>query len=146
MSQGDRWYSEQYSQSNPQRIQDPQYPTSATNNVQSGHRLLAVYPPASATPTHHGTFFDKPLRIMTQIFFLVSRHISNITLTGAPTFPQPSYHEQSSEFSQENPPPYSEYDQQLHYLASTQAPVNDAGCWENSRDDAVKMLNEQAGP
>jgi len=144
MSQSDRWYSGQYSPSNPQRTQDPQYQTSATNNVQSGRRLLAVYPPASATPTHHGTFFDKLPKVVAQIF-LVSRHISNITLTSAPTFPQPSYHDQNPGFSQENPPPYSEYDQQMHYLASTQAPSN-AGYWETARDDAVKMLNEQAGP
>lgn len=148
MSQSDRWYGGQYSQSsNQQRTQDPHYHTPTTNNVQSGHRLLAVYPPASATPTHHGDLIFQP-KVVNYFSkaFLVSRHISNITLTAAPTFPQPSYHDsQYSGYPQGNPPPYSEYDRQLHYLASAQAPVNDSGYWENARNDAAKMLNEQAG-
>ena len=78
---------------------------------------------------------------------LVSRHISNMTLTAAPTFPQPNYYgAQGASYTHRNPPPYSEYDQQLHYLSSMQAQQNDSGYWENTRNDAVRMLNEQAGP
>jgi len=67
--------------------------------------------------------------------------MSHITLAAAPTFPQPNFHDSQN---QGNPPPYTEYDQQLRYLASPQVPVNDSGFWENTRDNAVHMLNEQA--
>ena len=57
MSHNNHWYNGQYPQSNSsQRGQDPSYQNSAMNDMQNGHRLLAVYPPASATPTHHGAF------------------------------------------------------------------------------------------
>ena len=77
---------------------------------------------------------------------LVSRHISSMTLTAAPTFHSPEYYNNyQSSYPQGNPPPYSEYDNQLRFLA-TQSPLNDSGYWENTRDNAVRMLNEQMGP
>ena len=77
---------------------------------------------------------------------LVSRHISNMTLTTAPTFHRPEYYNNyESSYPQGNPPPYSEYDNQLRFLA-TQSPLNDSGYWENTSDNAVRMLNEQMGP
>ncbi|KAF9005451.1 hypothetical protein BDQ17DRAFT_1353128 [Cyathus striatus] len=100
----------------------------AVDSVQDAQRLLAVYPMASATPTHH-----------------VSRHISTMTITAAPpTFAQPSYYaaHPNSYHRGNPPPPYSEYDQQISYLGSAQVP-NDRGYWENTRNDAVRMLNEQ---
>jgi len=101
----------------------------------------------------------RPRRTMVRLFFwfgndicieiygAVSRHISNMTLTAAPTFPQTQYYnDQGSTYPQGNPPPYSEYDQQLRYLSSSSVPADDSGYWENTRNDAVRMLNEQAGP
>ena len=67
-----------------------------------------------------------------------------MTLTAAPTFHHPEYYSaHQSSYPQGNPPPYSEYDNQVQYLA-TQTPLNDSGYWENTRDDAVRLLNEQA--
>ncbi|KAJ3516976.1 hypothetical protein NLJ89_g794 [Agrocybe chaxingu] len=133
-----RWYPQ--NSGHPSRGDGAQHPpdpraTTYTGvvpaNVQNGQRLLAVYPPASATPTHH-----------------ISRHISNMTLTAAPTFPQPHYYNMhnGTRYAHGNPPPYSEYDQQLQHMASPQVPVNDSGYWENTRNEAVRMVNEQAGP
>ena len=76
----------------------------------------------------------------------MSRHISNMTLTAAPTFPQPNfYNAPNPSFPQRNPAPFSEYDQQLRYLANYPG-GDDSGLWETTRNDAVRMLNEQAGP
>lgn len=67
-----------------------------------------------------------------------------MTLTSAPTFPQPNfYNNYNSNYPQSNPPPYSDYDQQLRYLSSSQMMVDDSGYWDNSRNEAVRMLNGQ---
>ncbi|TFK39055.1 hypothetical protein BDQ12DRAFT_682942 [Crucibulum laeve] len=101
----------------------------AVDSVQNAQRLLAVYPMASATPTNH-----------------VARHMGSMMMSGAPpTFMEPTYYSSDS-YAHGNPPPYSEYDQQINYLNSQQVPVNDSGFWENTRNDAVRMINEQAGP
>ncbi|PPQ86325.1 hypothetical protein CVT25_005626 [Psilocybe cyanescens] len=134
MSNNPPWYPQpnhHYPQSHSrQRLPDQRptnFPSAVPDAVHTGQRLLAVYPPASATPTHH-----------------VSRHISNMTLTGAPTFPQPNYYNtHNSSYPQPNPPPYSDYDQQLRYLSSSQMMVDDSGYWDSTRDEAVRMLNEQ---
>ena len=69
-----------------------------------------------------------------------------MTLTAAPTFHRPEYYNNyQPSYPQGNPPPYSEYDNQLRILA-TQSPLNDSGYWDNTRDNAVRMLNEQMGP
>ena len=121
--------------------------TDATaNSIQNGRALLGVYPPASATPTNHGKS-PGPIKC---IYMLksspVSRHISSMTLTAAPTFHRPEYYNNyQSGYPQSNPPPYSEYDNQLRFLA-TQSPLNDSGYWENTAGNAARMLNEQMGP
>jgi len=132
-----------------QQSSDPQatYLTDATaNSIQNGRALLAVYPPASATPTNHGKSPELTEFIHILKCNLVSRHISSMTLTAAPTFHRPEYYNtHQSSYTQGNPPPYSEYDNQVQYLAA-QPSHNDSGYWENARDNAVRMLNEQAGP
>ncbi|KAF9485923.1 hypothetical protein BDN70DRAFT_927257 [Pholiota conissans] len=132
MSHNDHWIPNNHPNfTRRDRQQRPQEPH-ATNfqgqrpsdAIQNGQRLLAVYPPASATPTHH-----------------VSRHISSMTLTAAPTFPQPNYYNVpagGSDYSQRNPAPFSDYDHQLRYMSSQQQPVDDSGYWENTRNDAVR--------
>lgn len=79
-------------------------------------------------------------------------HTSNIRPSAAPTFPQPNYggsyasHASYAE-PHANQPNYSEYDSRLQYLAQPQGPsLNDSGFWENTRNDAVRMVREQAGP
>jgi cohesin loading factor subunit SCC2 len=68
------------------------------------------------------------------IFCLVSQHISSMTLTAALMFHRPEYYDNyESTYPQGNPPPYSEYDNQLRFLA-TRSPLNDSGYWENTRD------------
>ncbi|KDR82399.1 hypothetical protein GALMADRAFT_220397 [Galerina marginata CBS 339.88] len=136
MSHNQQWYpqnNQQYDRNDGHLQPDhlaTNYQGAVPDVVQNGQRLLSVYPPASATPTHH-----------------VSRHVSNMTLTAAPTFPQPDYYNiHNTPYPQGNPPPYSEYDQQLRYLASSQVPSDDSGYWENTRNDAVRMLNEEANP
>lgn len=131
-----------------QRSSDPQtHLTDATaNSIQNGRALLSVYPPASATPTNHGKSPELSGFVYILRCSLVSRHIGSMTLTAAPTFNSSEYYSNhQSSYPQGNPPPYSEYDNQVRYLAS-QSPLNDSGYWENTRDDAVRMLNEQAGP
>ncbi|KAF8968942.1 hypothetical protein BDZ97DRAFT_1797116 [Flammula alnicola] len=104
-------------QQRPQDSHATNFTGGGPDAVQNGQRLLAVYPPASATPTHH-----------------VSRHISNMTLTAAPTFPQPDFYNMHN----------SAYPQGTH--PHIRVPLDDSGYWENTRNDAVRMLNEQAGP
>ncbi|KAF8879492.1 hypothetical protein BD779DRAFT_1551796 [Infundibulicybe gibba] len=120
------WYPSQthhYSQnSHPQHSQDHQL---AVDSVQDAQGLLAAYPMASATPTAH-----------------VARHLSSLTLTAAPpSFMQQSYH--STSYPQGNPPPYTEYAQEISYLSSSH---NNSDYWESSRNEAVRLLGEQAGP
>jgi len=50
-----------------------------------------------------------------------------------------------SSYPQGNPPPYAEYAPEVNYLRNQQVPVNDSGYWENTRNDAVRYLAEQAG-
>ncbi|KAH9480188.1 Protein rad9 [Psilocybe cubensis] len=134
MSNNQPWYPQddyQYTQPNGrQRLPDQRsssFQNAAPDAVHTGQRLLAVYPPASATPTHH-----------------VSRHISNMTLTNAPTFPQPNlYNNYNTNYPPSNPAPYSDYDQQLRYLSSSQMMVDDSGYWDHNRNEAVRMLNGQ---
>ncbi|PPQ97823.1 hypothetical protein CVT26_012924 [Gymnopilus dilepis] len=111
----------------------------------SAQRLLAVYPPASATPVHH-----------------ISRHIGGMSMGNAPIFPQPDFYNMNLDTSISSsssynanppPPPYSEYDNELRYLASHSPQgggggtggggADDSGFWENTRDEAVRLLSEQ---
>ncbi|KAG5653655.1 hypothetical protein H0H81_011615 [Sphagnurus paluster] len=101
----------------------------AANSVQDSQGLLAVYPMASANPTNH-----------------VARHLSNMTLTAQPpSFVQPNYYMMHSGYPQGNPPPYTEYAQELAYLNSPQSSSNDSGYWNQARDDAVRLLGDRSG-
>ncbi|KAF8636245.1 hypothetical protein AX17_003730 [Amanita inopinata Kibby_2008] len=103
----------------------------AVDSVHDAQRLLAVYPPASATPTAH-----------------VARHLSNMTLTAAPpSFMQPNYYsmQHAGHYVQDgNPPPYTEYAQEMSYISAPQVPANDGGYWENTRNDAVRLLGDHS--
>lgn len=155
MNHNRQWYPQNNSNSRYNRNDGHQQPlnpqtthiTDATaNSIQNGRALLGVYPPASATPTYHGRSLQPPESICILKCNSVSRHIGSMTLTAVPTFHRPEYYNTNqSSYPQGNPPPYSEYDNRVRYLA-TQTPLNDSGYWENTRDDAVRMLNEQAGP
>ncbi|KAF4617468.1 hypothetical protein D9613_005695 [Agrocybe pediades] len=134
MSHNQPWYPHGHQHTHGrQPVPDPRnagFTGTNPDTVQNGQRLLAVYPPASVTPTHH-----------------VSRHVSNMTLSAAPTFPQPQYYNNAN-YAQphQTPTMYPEYDHQLRYLAAPQRPEHDSGYWDNTRNEAVRMLNEQAGP
>ena len=43
-----------------------------------------------------------------------------------------------------NPPPYTEYAQELSYVSRAQVPNNDGGYWEGTRDEAVRLLGDQS--
>ncbi|GLB45503.1 putative sister chromatid cohesion protein [Lyophyllum shimeji] len=102
----------------------------AANSVHDAQELLAVYPMASANPTNH-----------------VARHLSSMTLTAQPpSFVQPNYYVvQGTGYPPGNPPPYTEYAQEISYLGSSQASSNDSGYWSQTRDDAVRLLGDQSG-
>lgn len=65
------------------------------------------------------------------------------TTAPPPTFVQPSYYTPQHSHPQGNPPPYSEYDQQIRYLSAPQPPVNDGGYWTAARDNTVRILADQ---
>ncbi|KAI0064180.1 hypothetical protein BV25DRAFT_1934347 [Artomyces pyxidatus] len=100
----------------------------AADSVQDAHRLLAVYPFASATPTSN-----------------VTRHLSNLTVsTTTPSYVQPHYYSvHGFNYPTGNPPPYTEYATELNHLQSHQQPTNDSGYWANTRNDAVRYLGDQ---
>jgi cohesin loading factor subunit SCC2 len=50
----------------------------------------------------------------------------------------------SSSYPQGNPPPYAEYAPEVDYLGNQQPPANDSGYWENTRNDAVRFLGDEA--
>ncbi|KAK2465765.1 hypothetical protein APHAL10511_002309 [Amanita phalloides] len=137
MDNGQGWYRQPqqtspthyyYQHQQQQRPQDQHHISpAALDSVQDAQGLLAVYPPASATPTVH-----------------VARHLSNMTFTAAPpTFMQQGYY--SVQHAQEpNPPPYTEYAQELSYMSAPQVPVNDGGYWENTRNEAVRLIRNQS--
>lgn len=60
-----------------------------------------------------------------------------------PSFVQQNYY---ASYPQGNPPPYTEYAQEIEYLSAPQVPANDSGFWESSRNDASRLISEQAGP
>ncbi|KAJ7644375.1 hypothetical protein FB45DRAFT_897682 [Roridomyces roridus] len=94
----------------------------APDAVQEGHAMLAIYPMPSANQSTH-----------------VARHLGSLTISGAPSSAlQPQYY---AAYPQGNPPPYSEYAQDVDYLASSQA--NDSGYWESARNEASAMISQQ---
>ncbi|KAG6853818.1 hypothetical protein C0991_001064 [Blastosporella zonata] len=52
---------------------------------------------------------------------------------------------QNGGYPQGNPPPYTEYAQELAYLGSQQGHTHDS-YWRQTRDDAVRLLGDQSGP
>ncbi|KAK0464696.1 uncharacterized protein EV420DRAFT_1725943 [Desarmillaria tabescens] len=113
----------------------------ATDSVHESHKLLAVYPMASATPSTHDIagLTDSDI---------AARHLGNMTSVATPpSFVQPNYYSmQSTSYPQGNPPPYTEYASELTYLSSQNVSADDSGYWESTRNDAVRLMQEQAGP
>ncbi|KAF9457433.1 hypothetical protein BDZ94DRAFT_1326256 [Collybia nuda] len=99
--------------------QDSRTSRAAATSVHDAQSLLAVYPMASAMPTNHG----------------------NMSLSAPPpSFVRPTYY--SAAYPQSNPPPpYTEYAQELTYMGSS---ANNSEYWANTRDDAVRLLGNQA--
>ncbi|PCH40319.1 hypothetical protein WOLCODRAFT_67627 [Wolfiporia cocos MD-104 SS10] len=100
----------------------------AANSVQDAHRLLAVYPFASATPTAH-----------------IARHLNSLSISSVP----PSYVQSlpygapAAPYPQPHFPVSSEYANELNHLAARSAPTYDGGYWESTRNDAVRYLGDQ---
>ncbi|KAJ4482460.1 hypothetical protein J3R30DRAFT_3699992 [Lentinula aciculospora] len=101
-------------------------------SVRDSHRLLAAYPISSAVPSGH-----------------VARHLDNLSITAAP----PSFVNQRlyNASLYPNTATYPEYSNEIQYLRSNQSQgrqgprSRDGGYWERTRDQAVALLNEQAG-
>lgn len=121
----------------------------AVDAVHDAHRLLSVYPFASATPTNHGT---RPFCLILYAytdFSPVARHLSGLSLTATP----PSYYVQPTTYSSHIPATpqygyqsqYSEYAREISHLASPSTPYNDGGYWEAQRNEATRHLGQQ-GP
>ena len=69
-----------------------------------------------------------------------------MTLAQPPSFAQPNYYmAQNGGYFQGNPPPYTEYAQELAYIGSQRGHTND-GYWNQTRDDALRLLGDPAGP
>jgi cohesin loading factor subunit SCC2 len=126
-----------------QHPQDQQSRSATTNSVQDAQALLAAYPMASATPTHHGEIVPcVPFSILLTEWS-VARHLSTMSYPAQPpSFVQPSYYSTHSvTYPQTNPPPpYTEYAQEITYLASSQPHIGGTEYWENTRNDAVNLL------
>ncbi|KAL6300065.1 hypothetical protein BKA93DRAFT_803226 [Sparassis latifolia] len=102
----------------------------AADSVQQAHRLLAVYPFASATPSVH-----------------VARHLSNLTISAAPpSYMQTHAHAYNTQASQYAQAPFSsltEYTNELRHISGPYIPVNDGGYWENTHNEAIRYMGEQ---
>ncbi|KAF5337499.1 hypothetical protein D9758_013605 [Tetrapyrgos nigripes] len=98
------------------------------SSVQDAQSLLSVYPMAAATPSTH-----------------VIRHMDNMTAAAPPpTFSQPGYYSyQQVSYAQGNPPPYSEFAREIAYMSGPPA-ANDGGYWQNTRNQAVNYVQQQA--
>ena len=71
-----------------------------------------------------------------------------MTFTAAPpTFMQQSYYsaQRTMPYARDpNPPPYTEYAQELSYISAPRIPANDRGVWENTRNEAVRLLGNHS--
>jgi cohesin loading factor subunit SCC2 len=95
----------------------------AASSVQDSHRLLAMYPMASATPSTH-----------------VARHLGNLSISAAsPSFLQPDLY--SLTYPQGNPPPYTEFAHELDYIPSQPLQYG-----ESSGNHVVELLGHGTGP
>lgn len=142
---GNGWYGQHQQQPLPQ----DQYGSGGPDTImQDAHRLLAVYPMASATPSSHGE--SHPSGNMSCPMLTtpntVSRHLNNLAITtGVPSYIQPHHYSlQNSSYAPGIPTQYTEYASEIDYLASNHTPANDSGYWENARDDAVRFLGDQS--
>ena len=126
--------SHQYHPSQPPS--DPNLGRYVADSVQDAHRLLAVYPFASATPTTHGQLLIGYRFCVVLIPILVARHLSNLTIS--PTYMHPQY--QYMDYSSDGE--YGEYANELQYLTSGRPNPGDGGYWENTRNEAVRYLTE----
>lgn len=142
MQSNHRWYP-QHAQPyrHPDQLPDQHHPPAHQHDVHDAQRLLAAYPIASATPTAHGPSpphvphpYSRPPP--------VARHLGPMTAAAPPpSFVQPGYYS-----PYRNPPPYTEHAQGLAYLAAPQPPAGTSPYWEHTTNDAVRLLEEQAGP
>ncbi|KAK1217276.1 Sister chromatid cohesion protein 2 [Marasmius sp. AFHP31] len=121
------WYSNDNRQNRPQ--------SHSQNPVHNAQSLLAPYPLASATPASH-----------------VARHLDHMSITAAPpSFVNPTYYSNHrhpanpGHNTQQPPPPYTEYAQEIGYMAGPQR-ANDNGYWRQTAGNAVRMVQDQAGP
>jgi cohesin loading factor subunit SCC2 len=75
----------------------------------------------------------------------VTRHFNPIAVSASPaSYTHPQYYAPSNAaYQQMRAQPYGEYENEIRYLQSTQVPPNDGGYWTQTRDEAVRYLNEQ---
>lgn len=113
---------------------DPNLGRYVADSVQDAHRLLAVYPFASATPTTHGQLLIEYIS-RGSYSISVARHLSNLTIS--PTYMHPQY-----QYMDHSDGEYGEYANELQYLTSGRPNPGDGGYWENTRNEAVRYLTE----
>ncbi|KAF4581480.1 Sister chromatid cohesion protein 2 [Pleurotus pulmonarius] len=102
----------------------------AADSVQDAHRLLAVFPTASATPSVH-----------------VARHLETMSVTAAPpSFAQPGYYNSYGQVPRGNPNQYNEYAREFEYLSSPQHADAQPPYWQRTRNDAVRLLRNEVDP
>lgn len=144
------WYPQQQ-QSQSRRPQGYQAATpsssgAAVDAVHDAHRLLSVYPFASATPTNHGKVSHVKLAdAYTHLCYVVARHLSGLSLTATPPsyYVQPTAHSSHIPINRSYQSQYSEYSQEVSHLASSSQPYNDGGYWESQRNEAIRYLGQQ---
>lgn len=143
------WYQQQQDQGGKPPFQTAGPSGTAVDAVHDAHRLLSVYPFASATPTNHGARLLGYMSGAYTYLLAVARHLSGLSLTATP----PSYYVQPSTYSTyalssqqyQYQSQYSEYAREVAHLASPSTPYNDGGYWEAQRNEAVRHLGQQ-GP
>ncbi|EGN98100.1 hypothetical protein SERLA73DRAFT_109431 [Serpula lacrymans var. lacrymans S7.3] len=105
---------------------EPAFNRVAADSVHGAHRLLAVYPMASATPTTH-----------------VARHINNLAVTAnTPTYMQASYNNFHYPSHNAVVPQMNEYSHEISRLSAMPMPAQPTGYWERSRDQCMQVLGD----
>ncbi|KAF9488996.1 hypothetical protein BDN71DRAFT_1531854 [Pleurotus eryngii] len=135
MQGSSNWYPRQPQRSNQRpdgHHPSPEAPVNrlAADSVQDAHRLLAVFPTASATPSVH-----------------VARHLETMSMTAAPpSFAQPGYYNSYGHVPQGSPNQYTEYSQEFEYLSSPQHADSQSAYWQRTRNDAVRFAYMHHSP
>ncbi|KAF7422876.1 Sister chromatid cohesion protein 2 [Pleurotus ostreatus] len=135
MQGSSNWYPRQPQRSNQRtdgHHSSPEAPVNrlAADSVQDAHRLLAVFPTASATPSVH-----------------VARHLETMSMTAAPpSFAQPGYYNSYGHVPQGSPNQYTEYSQEFEYISSPQHADAQSAYWQRTRNDAVRLLRNEVDP